>query len=63
MSATSVRQSDTLLGNAAKASKKLGWVARTTFAELVGEMVRSDLLAAEQEQFLRRAKNAGPGTA
>jgi GDPmannose 4,6-dehydratase len=54
---------DTLLGNAAKASEKLGWVARTTFADLVREMVQSDLLAAEQEQFLRRAKNAGLGTA
>jgi GDPmannose 4,6-dehydratase len=46
-----------------KASEKLGWVARTTFADLVREMVQSDLLAAEQEQFLRRAKNAGLGTA
>jgi GDPmannose 4,6-dehydratase len=54
---------DTLLGNAAKASEKLGWVARTKFADLVREMVRSDLMAAEQEQLLSRSKNAGLGTA
>jgi GDPmannose 4,6-dehydratase len=33
---------DTLLGNAAKAAEKLGWKPRTSFAELVAEMVREE---------------------
>lgn len=34
---------DTLLGDAGKAHEKLGWKPRTTFADLVREMVRADL--------------------
>ena len=34
---------DLLLGDPAKALKELGWKAETTFEELVGEMVESDL--------------------
>jgi GDPmannose 4,6-dehydratase len=33
---------DTLLGNAARAGEKLGWTPRTSFAELVAEMVREE---------------------
>jgi GDPmannose 4,6-dehydratase len=41
---------DALLGDAGKAAAKLGWRARTTFAELVREMVSADLQAAETDQ-------------
>ena len=34
---------DLLLGDASKARKALGWEPRTTFRELVSEMVRADL--------------------
>jgi GDPmannose 4,6-dehydratase len=35
---------DILLGDATKAREKLGWTHKTTFAELVSEMVASDLI-------------------
>jgi GDPmannose 4,6-dehydratase len=47
---------DTLLGDASKAAAKLGWRARTTFAELVREMVDADLQAAETEQLRSPSK-------
>ena len=34
---------DELLGDASKAKRELGWEAETSFAELVAEMVKSDL--------------------
>lgn len=34
---------DTLLGDPAKARDKLGWVSKTTFRDLVSEMVQADL--------------------
>ena len=34
---------DQLLGNPAKAQRKLGWKHRIGFKELVGEMMESDL--------------------
>jgi len=37
---------ETLLGDATKARQKLGWVPKITFAELVSEMARSDMLQA-----------------
>lgn len=37
---------ETLLGDPAKVKEKLGWVPRTTFAELVAEMMREDLSSA-----------------
>ncbi|WP_413287839.1 GDP-mannose 4,6-dehydratase [Bdellovibrio sp. HCB337] len=40
---------ETLLGDATKAKTKLGWTPKITFAELVTEMVKTDLLLAEQE--------------
>jgi GDPmannose 4,6-dehydratase len=47
----------TLLGDASKASEKLGWVHHTTFAELVTEMVESDLA------LLKRSKVPEANTA
>jgi GDPmannose 4,6-dehydratase len=37
------------LGNAAKAEEKLGWTPRTTFDELVTEMVREELEIVKME--------------
>jgi GDPmannose 4,6-dehydratase len=34
---------DTLLGDATKAKRRLGWTCRVTFEELVHEMVDADL--------------------
>ena len=45
---------ETLLGDPSKASEKLGWRPRTTFTELVAEMVRADLKQAERDEFCRR---------
>ncbi len=42
---------DSLLGDASKARDKLGWVPKTTFGELVAEMVDADLKAVEQERW------------
>lgn len=45
---------ESLLGNPAKAAEKLGWTPRTTFEELVGEMVDADLVSAERDELVRR---------
>ncbi|MEP6784649.1 MAG: GDP-mannose 4,6-dehydratase [Sphingomonadales bacterium] len=45
---------ETLLGDAALAREKLGWNARTSFDELVREMVAADLKDAERENLLRQ---------
>lgn len=45
---------ETLLGDASKAKTKLGWTPHTTFRELVQEMVREDLRAAERDELVRR---------
>jgi GDPmannose 4,6-dehydratase len=44
---------DTLLGDATKAHAKLGWKPRTTFAQLVTEMVRHDLDAAHRDALVK----------
>jgi GDPmannose 4,6-dehydratase len=45
---------DTLLGDASKARKKLGWAPKTTFEQLVSEMVREDLRAAERDELVKK---------
>ena len=45
---------ETLLGNPAKAKQRLGWAPRVSFTELVAEMVREDLKAAERDELCRR---------
>jgi GDPmannose 4,6-dehydratase len=45
---------DSLLGDPAKAREKLGWVPKTSYEQLVGEMVRADLEAAERDALCRR---------
>jgi GDPmannose 4,6-dehydratase len=45
---------ETLLGDPGKAKRELGWVPRTSFAELVREMVESDLKAAERDALVRK---------
>lgn len=42
---------DLLLGDASKARQRLGWQHRTSFHDLVAEMVAADLLAAERERW------------
>ncbi len=44
---------ETLLGDATKAHTKLGWKPRTTFQELVREMVRSDLDATRKYALVK----------
>lgn len=41
---------ETLLGDASKAHEKLGWRPKTSFQNLVQEMVRADLILAEREK-------------
>ncbi len=45
---------ETLLGDASKAREKLGWTPKVTFAELVAEMVREDLKAAERDELVKK---------
>jgi GDPmannose 4,6-dehydratase len=45
---------ETLLGDASKAKQKLGWVPRTSFRELVSEMMREDLKLAERDELVKR---------
>jgi GDPmannose 4,6-dehydratase len=45
---------DTLLGDATKAKKQLGWQPRIPFDELVAEMMREDLALAERDELARR---------
>jgi len=44
---------ETLLGDASKAKEKLGWQPKTTFFELVKEMVQEDLKAAERDELIK----------
>lgn len=44
---------DTLLGDASKAARELGWKPRTSFHELVKQMVDSDRSAAERDALVK----------
>lgn len=44
---------ETLLGDPAKAKAKLGWEPRTSFEELVSEMVREDLKSAQRDELVK----------
>jgi GDPmannose 4,6-dehydratase len=45
---------ETLLGDASKAKRELGWSPQTSFAELVAEMVREDLKSAQRDELVKR---------
>jgi GDPmannose 4,6-dehydratase len=45
---------ETLLGDPSKAKAKLGWTPKITFDELVAEMVREDLKAAERDELIKK---------
>lgn len=45
---------ETLIGDPTKAKLKLGWAPKTTFEQLVAEMVREDLKLAERDELIRR---------
>jgi GDPmannose 4,6-dehydratase len=44
----------TLLGDARKARRRLGWKPKVTFKQLVAEMVREDLKTAERDALVKR---------
>jgi GDPmannose 4,6-dehydratase len=45
---------ETLLGDPGKARRELGWTPRTSFDQLVREMIESDLKAAQRDALVRR---------
>jgi len=45
---------ESLLGDPSKAKLKFGWVPRISFGELVSEMMREDMKAAERDQLIQR---------
>ena len=45
---------ESLLGDAGKARSKLGWQPKVRFHELVAEMMREDLLAAERDELVKK---------
>src|SRR5271163_2993002 len=45
---------ETLLGDPSKARRELGWVPRTTFRELVKEMVTEDFSTAERDALVKK---------
>jgi len=46
---------DVLLGDASKAKKKLGWMPRVSFDQLIDMMIAADMELAEKEKTLRDA--------
>lgn len=49
---------ETLLGDPTRAREELGWMPRTSFRELVREMVNEDLAAAERDSLVKEHGNA-----
>jgi GDPmannose 4,6-dehydratase len=45
---------ENLLGDSSKAQEKLGWKPKTSFEQLVAEMVREDLKSAERDELVKR---------
>ncbi|MES2825640.1 MAG: GDP-mannose 4,6-dehydratase, partial [Pseudomonadota bacterium] len=45
---------ETLLGDSSKAKEKLGWQPKTTFLELVKEMIQADLKTAERDELIKK---------
>lgn len=45
---------DTLLGDPSKAREKLGWVPKTSFADMVREMMREDMAEAKRDEIVRK---------
>ena len=45
---------ETLLGDPSKAQRELGWTPRTSFDELVQEMVQADLVSAQRDALVRQ---------
>ncbi|MQY51030.1 GDP-mannose 4,6-dehydratase [Rhodocyclus tenuis] len=45
---------ETLLGDPRKAHAKLGWAPKTSFTELVSEMVTEDLKSAERDELVKK---------
>ncbi|MCP5420599.1 MAG: GDP-mannose 4,6-dehydratase [Gammaproteobacteria bacterium] len=45
---------DTLLGDPSKAHERLGWRPRVRFHELVSEMIREDLQAAQRDELIKQ---------
>ena len=45
---------ETLLGDPGKAKKRLGWVPKIRFNDLVAEMMREDLRAAERDELVKK---------
>ncbi|WP_158904624.1 GDP-mannose 4,6-dehydratase [Burkholderia sp. L27(2015)] len=45
---------ETLLGDASKAKEMLGWTPKISFKELVSEMMREDLKAAERDELVKK---------
>lgn len=45
---------ESLLGDSSKARQKLNWIPKTTFYELVAEMVREDLKIAERDELVKK---------
>lgn len=48
---------ETLLGDASRARQQLGWTPRTTFSELVQEMVNRDLVLAREQALVMRHRD------
>jgi len=45
---------DSLVGDSSKAREKLRWHAKTSFEQLVEEMVRDDLREAERDALVKK---------